>query len=97
MDKYGLRHCSTASVLRRHEVRRTTPDIIAVSRRWENNGVRYDGCNKRTIKSLDTAAAMAGARPGVHVVKLKPVHVSESLIAGNKFMKWDDVSTAAYL
>ena len=35
---------------------------------------------------------MAGARPGVHVVKLKPVQVSESLIAGNKFIKWDDVS-----
>lgn len=34
---------------------------------------------------------MAGARPGVHVVKLKPVHVAESLIAGNKFIKWDDV------
>ena len=31
---------------------------------------------------------MAGARPGVHVVKLKSVQVSESLIAGNKFIKW---------
>jgi len=35
---------------------------------------------------------MAGARPGVHVVKLKPIQVSETLIAGNKFIKWDDVS-----
>jgi len=38
---------------------------------------------------------MAGARPGVHVVKLKPVHVSETLIAGNKFIKWDDVCAPA--
>jgi hypothetical protein len=36
---------------------------------------------------------MAGARPGVHVVRLKTVQVSKSLITGNKFIKWDDVST----
>jgi phosphatidylinositol phospholipase C beta len=35
---------------------------------------------------------MAGARPGVHVVRLKAIHVSESLIAGNKFIKWDEDS-----
>lgn len=38
---------------------------------------------------------MAGAQPGVHALQLKPVSVSESLRKGNKFMKWEDVSTAA--
>ncbi|XP_036406106.1 1-phosphatidylinositol 4,5-bisphosphate phosphodiesterase beta-1-like [Megalops cyprinoides] len=37
---------------------------------------------------------MAGAQPGVHALQLKPVSVSESLRKGNKFMKWDDDSTA---
>uniref|UniRef100_A0A667ZQP2 1-phosphatidylinositol 4,5-bisphosphate phosphodiesterase n=1 Tax=Myripristis murdjan TaxID=586833 RepID=A0A667ZQP2_9TELE len=36
---------------------------------------------------------MAGAQPGVHALKLKPVSVPESLWRGNKFMKWDDDST----
>nr|XP_046229986.1 1-phosphatidylinositol 4,5-bisphosphate phosphodiesterase beta-1 isoform X1 [Scatophagus argus] len=36
---------------------------------------------------------MAGAQPGVHALKLKPVSVPESLRKGNKFMKWDDDST----
>ncbi|XP_041352677.1 1-phosphatidylinositol 4,5-bisphosphate phosphodiesterase beta-1-like [Gigantopelta aegis] len=35
---------------------------------------------------------MAGAKPGVHHVQLKSVLVSESLIAGAKFIKWDDSS-----
>lgn len=35
---------------------------------------------------------MAGAKPGVHVVSLKPVLVSESLTNGEKFIKWDDDS-----
>ena len=38
---------------------------------------------------------MAGAQPGVHALQLKPVSVPESLRKGNKFMKWDDVSTGA--
>ena len=37
---------------------------------------------------------MAGSKPGVHVVQLKPIAVPESLIKGNKFIKWDDVSMA---
>lgn len=36
---------------------------------------------------------MAGAKPGVHVVLLRPIAVPETLIKGNKFIKWDDVST----
>ncbi|XP_051954688.1 1-phosphatidylinositol 4,5-bisphosphate phosphodiesterase beta-1-like isoform X1 [Xyrauchen texanus] len=36
---------------------------------------------------------MAGAQPGVHALKLKPVSVTESLKTGEKFMKWDDDST----
>ncbi|MCJ8743730.1 hypothetical protein PDJAM_G00097600 [Pangasius djambal] len=36
---------------------------------------------------------MAGAQPGVHALKLKPVAVPESLRKGNKFMKWEDDST----
>lgn len=35
---------------------------------------------------------MAGAKPGVHVVTLKPVLVPASLTNGSKFVKWDDVS-----
>lgn len=35
---------------------------------------------------------MAGAKPGVHVVTLKPVLVPASLTSGSKFVKWDDVS-----
>uniref|UniRef100_A0AAR2KHZ6 Phosphoinositide phospholipase C n=1 Tax=Pygocentrus nattereri TaxID=42514 RepID=A0AAR2KHZ6_PYGNA len=36
---------------------------------------------------------MAGAQPGVHALKLKPVAVPESLKRGSKFMKWEDVSS----
>ncbi|XP_050405762.2 1-phosphatidylinositol 4,5-bisphosphate phosphodiesterase beta-1 isoform X2 [Patella vulgata] len=36
---------------------------------------------------------MAGAKPGVHVVQLKPVVVPDSLQHGNKFVKWDDGCT----
>jgi phosphatidylinositol phospholipase C beta len=35
---------------------------------------------------------MAGAKPGVHVVQLKPIQVPETLVKGNKFIKWDEVS-----
>ena len=35
---------------------------------------------------------MAGAKTGVHVVQLREIQVPESLIRGNKFIKWDDVS-----
>ncbi|KAK3092878.1 hypothetical protein FSP39_008286 [Pinctada imbricata] len=35
---------------------------------------------------------MAGAKPGVHVVLLKPIAVPETLIKGNKFIKWDESS-----
>ncbi|XP_078316385.1 1-phosphatidylinositol 4,5-bisphosphate phosphodiesterase classes I and II-like isoform X14 [Crassostrea virginica] len=35
---------------------------------------------------------MAGAKPGVHVVQLKPIQVPESLVKGNKFIKWDENS-----
>ena len=35
---------------------------------------------------------MAGAKPAVHVVQLKPISVPEILVKGNKFIKWDDVS-----
>ncbi|KAI1897737.1 hypothetical protein AGOR_G00086360 [Albula goreensis] len=37
---------------------------------------------------------MAGAQPGVHALQLKPVSVPETLKKGNKFMKWDQDSTA---
>ncbi|XP_035264210.1 1-phosphatidylinositol 4,5-bisphosphate phosphodiesterase beta-3 [Anguilla anguilla] len=33
---------------------------------------------------------MAGAKPGVHALQLKPVSVHETLIKGNKFVKWDE-------
>ncbi|XP_064623811.1 1-phosphatidylinositol 4,5-bisphosphate phosphodiesterase beta-1-like isoform X2 [Lineus longissimus] len=36
---------------------------------------------------------MAGAKPGVHVVQLKAICVPEALVAGQKFIKWDDDST----
>ncbi|XP_055938969.1 1-phosphatidylinositol 4,5-bisphosphate phosphodiesterase classes I and II-like isoform X2 [Argiope bruennichi] len=36
---------------------------------------------------------MAGAQSGVHVVQLKPIEVPQSMIEGNKFVKWDDDST----
>ncbi|ESO90162.1 hypothetical protein LOTGIDRAFT_123959 [Lottia gigantea] len=35
---------------------------------------------------------MAGAKPGVHVVQIKPIVVPDSLQNGNKFIKWDDGS-----
>lgn len=35
---------------------------------------------------------MAGAKPGVHVVQLKPIVVPQCLKDGAKFIKWDDVS-----
>lgn len=38
---------------------------------------------------------MAGAKPAVHVVQLKPISVPDSLVKGNKFIKWDDVSRKA--
>ncbi|XP_053485238.1 1-phosphatidylinositol 4,5-bisphosphate phosphodiesterase beta-3 isoform X1 [Ictalurus furcatus] len=33
---------------------------------------------------------MAGAKPGVHALQLKPVSVHEILKAGSKFIKWDE-------
>ncbi|XP_078591083.1 1-phosphatidylinositol 4,5-bisphosphate phosphodiesterase beta-1-like isoform X4 [Branchiostoma floridae x Branchiostoma japonicum] len=36
---------------------------------------------------------MAGAKPGVHALQLKPVEVPEELKDGNKFIKWEDDST----
>ncbi|PVD32366.1 hypothetical protein C0Q70_07800 [Pomacea canaliculata] len=33
---------------------------------------------------------MAGAKPGVHVVQLKPISVPEDLLRGNKFIMWND-------
>ncbi|XP_069500965.1 1-phosphatidylinositol 4,5-bisphosphate phosphodiesterase beta-3 [Ambystoma mexicanum] len=33
---------------------------------------------------------MAGARPGVHAVQLKPISVHETLRKGSKFIKWDE-------
>ena len=36
---------------------------------------------------------MAGYRPAVHVVQLKPVCVPQAMQEGHKFIKWDDVST----
>lgn len=34
---------------------------------------------------------MAGAKPGVHALQLKPVSVHEALKKGGKFVKWDEV------
>uniref|UniRef100_A0A8C1XEL3 Phosphoinositide phospholipase C n=1 Tax=Cyprinus carpio TaxID=7962 RepID=A0A8C1XEL3_CYPCA len=34
---------------------------------------------------------MAGAKPGVHALQLKPVSVHEVLKRGSKFIKWDEV------
>ncbi|XP_078671681.1 1-phosphatidylinositol 4,5-bisphosphate phosphodiesterase beta-1-like isoform X4 [Branchiostoma floridae x Branchiostoma belcheri] len=36
---------------------------------------------------------MAGAKPGVHALQLKPVEVPKELKEGNKFIKWEDDST----
>ncbi|TMS02370.1 1-phosphatidylinositol 4,5-bisphosphate phosphodiesterase beta-3 [Larimichthys crocea] len=33
---------------------------------------------------------MAGAKPGVHALQLKPVSVHEALKKGGKFVKWDE-------
>uniref|UniRef100_A0AAR2J6R3 Phosphoinositide phospholipase C n=1 Tax=Pygocentrus nattereri TaxID=42514 RepID=A0AAR2J6R3_PYGNA len=38
---------------------------------------------------------MAGAKPGVHTLQLKPVVVHEILKRGSKFIKWDEVSRTA--
>uniref|UniRef100_A0A8C7W450 Phosphoinositide phospholipase C n=1 Tax=Oncorhynchus mykiss TaxID=8022 RepID=A0A8C7W450_ONCMY len=35
---------------------------------------------------------MAGAQPGTHALKLKPLTVPDTLKNGSRFMKWDDVS-----
>lgn len=36
-------------------------------------------------------ATMAGAKPGVHALQLKPVSVHDALKKGGKFIKWDEV------
>uniref|UniRef100_A0AAZ3PJF6 PLC-beta PH domain-containing protein n=1 Tax=Oncorhynchus tshawytscha TaxID=74940 RepID=A0AAZ3PJF6_ONCTS len=33
---------------------------------------------------------MAGAKPGVHALQLKPVSVHDILKRGSKFIKWDE-------
>ncbi|KAF6738250.1 1-phosphatidylinositol 4,5-bisphosphate phosphodiesterase beta-3 [Oryzias melastigma] len=33
---------------------------------------------------------MAGAKPGVHALQLKPISVHEELKRGGKFIKWDE-------
>ncbi|KAF2348371.1 hypothetical protein FHG87_020873 [Trinorchestia longiramus] len=35
---------------------------------------------------------MAGAKPGVHKLQLKPIHVPQALQDGETFMKWDENS-----
>uniref|UniRef100_A0A672JQ58 Phosphoinositide phospholipase C n=1 Tax=Salarias fasciatus TaxID=181472 RepID=A0A672JQ58_SALFA len=39
---------------------------------------------------------MAGAKPGVHALQLKPVSVHEALKKGGKFIKWDEVSSESF-
>lgn len=39
---------------------------------------------------------MAGAKPGVHALQLKPVSVHETLKKGGKFIKWDEVSVKCF-
>lgn len=34
---------------------------------------------------------MAGAKPGVHALQLKPVIVHEELKKGSKFIRWEEV------
>ena len=34
---------------------------------------------------------MADSKPGVHVVQLKHVSVPANMVAGEKFIKWDEV------
>ena len=36
---------------------------------------------------------MADSKPGVHVVQLRHVVVPPALVAGEKFIKWDEVRT----
>ncbi|XP_055521617.1 1-phosphatidylinositol 4,5-bisphosphate phosphodiesterase beta-3-like [Leucoraja erinacea] len=40
---------------------------------------------------------MAGARPGVHALQLKPAAVHELLKKGSKFIKWDEDTAARTL
>ncbi|XP_069064007.1 1-phosphatidylinositol 4,5-bisphosphate phosphodiesterase beta-3 [Pleurodeles waltl] len=40
---------------------------------------------------------MAGARPGVHALQLKPISVHETLKKGSKFIKWDEEPTSRNL
>ncbi|XP_043931726.1 1-phosphatidylinositol 4,5-bisphosphate phosphodiesterase beta-3 isoform X2 [Protopterus annectens] len=40
---------------------------------------------------------MAGARPGVHALQLKPVTVHDTLKKGSKFIKWDEEPTSKNL
>lgn len=35
---------------------------------------------------------MADSKPGVHVLQLKHVTVPPSMVAGEKFIKWEEVS-----
>ena len=35
---------------------------------------------------------MADSKPGVHVVQLRHVSVPANMVAGEKFIKWDEVS-----
>jgi hypothetical protein len=39
---------------------------------------------------------MADSKPGVHVLQLKHVSVPPSMIAGEKFIKWDEVDNYIY-
>uniref|UniRef100_A0A3Q2T4S5 PLC-beta PH domain-containing protein n=1 Tax=Fundulus heteroclitus TaxID=8078 RepID=A0A3Q2T4S5_FUNHE len=38
---------------------------------------------------------MAGAKPGVHALQLKPVSVHEELSKGSKFIRWDEDSSSS--
>lgn len=44
------------------------------------------------MATLFLKLTMAGAKPGVHLVQLRPISVSQSLIVGNKFIMFSDVS-----
>ncbi|CDQ71600.1 unnamed protein product [Oncorhynchus mykiss] len=39
---------------------------------------------------------MAGAKPGVHALQLKPVSVHDILKRGSKFIKWDEEPNSSH-
>lgn len=65
--------------------------LFLPSRAEQSSSAQLSAAGFRRWHPGRQSLAMAGAKPGVHALQLKPVSVHEALKKGGKFIKWDEV------